>query len=138
MELVLVELGKSNELSHVEKYKTLKIYNQLLTVILGNDLVIQKVENLLQASTNSANDHYCRWKADKRFHFQSFITALPFFSSPPLSLLSIYCPLLCLWLSKSGKLLPRTLKVLPAHKQRNFFLHQDYNNMITKQATNNF
>lgn len=106
MELVSVELGKSNELSHVGKNTPPKIYNLLLTVILRNDLVILKAGNLLQASTNQANDHYRQRKADKGFHFQSFITALSFSSSAPWSVLFIYWPFLCLWMSMSSKLLP--------------------------------
>lgn len=73
--------------------------------------MIWKVKNLLQASTNSANDHYCRWKADKASHFPNFITVLPFLYSPPTSLLSIYCWFYSLWASKSGSVLSLTVKV---------------------------
>lgn len=136
MVLVSVPLLQYNELYPVEKNKTLYIYLTVSLRILRNDPVIWKVKNLLQASTNSANDHYCRWKADKASHFPNFITVLPFLYSPPTSLLSVYCWFYSLWASKSGSVLSLTVKVLEKFTKRIQLKQKTLQNLLVEFRLN--
>lgn len=91
--------------------------------------LIWKVKYSLQTSTNWANGHYRKWKADKGFHFPNFITALLSSPLPRLYLLPISLVMGVTVGQLSG---PESYQHTTSLHLQQLSHHRDYNNTTTK------